>query len=67
MAVLGFQWSDASATQLYTVYDVHPLLGEELIKRGAAPAGITWHFARPPVQELDYEMDARGVAREIAL
>jgi hypothetical protein len=26
-----------------------------------------WHFARLPVQDLDYEMDVRGVAREILL
>lgn len=67
MVALGFDWSQASATQLYTVYDAHPLYGEEIVKRGATPTGLTWHFARPPVQELDYEMDVRGVAREIVL
>ena len=30
-------------------------------------AGLTWHYARPPVQGLDYEMDVRGVAREIVM
>jgi hypothetical protein len=29
-------------------------------------AGLTWHFARPPVR-VEYEMDVRGVAREIVL
>ena len=30
-------------------------------------AGLTWHFARPPVQGLDYEMDvARGRHRDRA-
>ena len=67
MAALGFDWANATATQLYTVYDIHPFLGDELVKRGATPAGLTWHFARPPVQELDYEMDVRAVAREILL
>jgi hypothetical protein len=47
------------------VYDLHPFLADEIIRRGAAPAGLTWHFARPPVKDLDYEMDVRGVAREI--
>jgi hypothetical protein len=28
--------------------------------------GLTWHFARPPVQGLDYEMDVRSVATELA-
>ena len=32
-----------------------------------APGGLTWHFARPPVVGLDFEMDVRGVAREIVL
>jgi hypothetical protein len=26
---------------------------------------LTWHFARPPVQGLDFEVDVRGVAHEI--
>jgi hypothetical protein len=37
------------------------------VRRGATPAGLTWHFARPPVLELDYEMDVRAAAREIVL
>lgn len=67
MAALGFKWANATATQLYSVYDIHPFFAEELVRRGATPAGLTWHFARPPVQELDYEMDVRAAAREIVL
>jgi hypothetical protein len=67
MAVLGYGWMQATATQLYTVHDPHPFLAEELVARGAMPAGLTWHFCRPPMVELDYEMDVRGVAREILL
>ena len=36
-----------------------------IVRRGAAPAGLTWHFARAPVKDLDYEMDLRAVAREL--
>jgi hypothetical protein len=64
LALLGFGWSDTTATQVYTVYDLFPFLGDEIVRRGAAHAGLTWHFARPPVHGLDYEMDCRGVARE---
>jgi hypothetical protein len=67
MAALGFGWADVTATQLYTIYDVHPFLADEIVQRGAAPGGLTWWFARPPVSGLDYEMDVRGVAREIVL
>jgi hypothetical protein len=64
LAAVGAAWRDATAVQLYTVYDVHPFLGDELVRRGATRHGLTWHFARPPVVELDYEMDCRGVALE---
>jgi hypothetical protein len=67
MQALGFGWVQATATQLYTVHDVHPILADEIVRRGAVPAGLTWHFARPPVVGLDFEMDVRGVTREILL
>jgi hypothetical protein len=46
------------------VYDLHPFLGDEIVRRGAAASGLTWHFCRPPVSGLDYEMDCRGVHAE---
>ena len=67
LAALGSDWSAATGTHVYTVNDLHPFLADEIVRRGAAPAGLTWHFARPPVQDLDYEMDVRAVAREIVL
>ena len=67
MAALGFGWAQVTGTQLYTVHDVHPILGEEIVRRGAAEHGVTWHFARPPVVGLDFEVDVRGVARETVL
>jgi len=65
LAALGFAWRDATATQAYSVEDLGPFLAEEIVRRGAAPAGLTWHFARPPIVGLDYEMDVRGPAREL--
>ncbi|MEA3023122.1 MAG: hypothetical protein QOK01_1974 [Alphaproteobacteria bacterium] len=64
LGVLGFGWADTTATQVYTVYDLFPFFADEIVRRGAAHAGLTWHFNRPPVQELDFEMDCRGVAIE---
>jgi hypothetical protein len=57
-------WADTTATQVYTVHDLHPFFGEDIVRRGAARAGLTWHFCRPPVAGLDYEMDCRAVASE---
>ena len=64
LGILGFGWADTTATQVYTVFDLYPFLADEIVRRGAARAGLTWHFSRPPVRELDYEMDCRGVATE---
>jgi hypothetical protein len=64
MALLGFRWADTTAVQTYTVYDIHPFMADEIVRRGAARAGLTWHFCRPPVAGLDYEMDCRGLAVE---
>lgn len=61
LAALGFQWRDSTATQVYTVHDLHPFLADEIVARGAAARGLTWHYARPPVVDLEYEMDCRGV------
>ena len=64
LAAFGFGWADTTATQVYTVHDLHPFLADEIVRPGAARSGLTWHFARPPVRGLEYEMDCRGVGRE---
>lgn len=61
LAALGVGWADVTATQIYTVHDIHPFLADEMIRRGAAPGGVTWYYNRPPVVGVDYEMDVRGV------
>jgi hypothetical protein len=60
----GYGWKDTTAVQAYTVHDFHPVVVDELARRGAVRSGLTWHFARPPVVDLEFEMDCRRVARE---
>jgi hypothetical protein len=67
LSALGFGWADTTATQVYTVHDLHPFLAQDILGRGAAHSGLTWHYCRPPVLELEYEMDCRGVAVEETL
>ncbi|MGE5268384.1 MAG: hypothetical protein ACM3JG_01790, partial [Thiohalocapsa sp.] len=67
MRPLGKGWADVTATQVYTVFDIHAFLGDEFVRRGATSGGLTWHFARPPVQGLDFEVDVRGVGRELVI
>lgn len=67
MAALGFGWADTTGVQVYTVHDLYPFLASEIVGRGAARHGLTWQFCRPPVQDLEYEMDCRGVLTERVL
>jgi hypothetical protein len=66
-ALGGFGWADSTAAQVYTVHDIHPFLADELARRGAVRHGLTWQFCRPPVRDLEYEMDCRGVPLERVL
>lgn len=61
MDALGVGWPDANVTQVYTVHDLYPFLAEEIVSRGAARGGLTWYYARPPVEGLEYEMDVRSI------
>jgi hypothetical protein len=63
----GHRWKDTTAVQAYTVHDFHPVLADELVRRGAVRSGLTWHFARPPVVDLEFEMDCRRVASETVI
>lgn len=63
LKLLGFGWTDAVSTQAYTVNNIGHLVAEDLARRGIT--SINWHYARPPVMGLEYEMDVRGHAREI--
>ncbi|MBO0763366.1 MAG: hypothetical protein J2P50_02055 [Hyphomicrobiaceae bacterium] len=65
LSLLGRTWSDTTATQVYTVHDLYPFFAAEIVRRGAARAGLTWHLCRPPVRGLEYEMDCRSVAAEL--
>ena len=61
MSAFGGDWSQTTAAQLYTVQDVYSILESELGRRGVFRNGLTWHFNRPPVVNLEYEMDCRRV------
>ena len=57
VAALGFSWSDASSVQAYTMHDIGSLLRDELFARGAAR--LDWEYARPPIVDIEFEMDVR--------
>jgi hypothetical protein len=64
MSAFGGDWSQTTGVQLYTIHDIFPFLESELGRRGVLRSGLTWHFNRPPVVDLEYEMDCRKVQIE---
>ncbi|MCC6345221.1 MAG: hypothetical protein IT166_23670 [Bryobacterales bacterium] len=66
---LGVTWADVTVTEVYTVFDMHPFLEKEIVARmgKGAQHGLTWHYSRPPIESIEYEMDLRGCRREIVL
>ena len=67
LEAMNAAWSDVTQANIYTVHDIHPLMASTILPslHEAARHGIRWHFARPPVLEIEFEMDMRGVQREI--
>jgi hypothetical protein len=64
LGAFGARWRDTTAVQVYTVHDLYPFLADEIVRREAAEGGLTWYFCRPPVVDLDFEMDCRAVGEE---
>ncbi len=69
LAGLDVSWKQVTSAQVYTVHDIHPFLEREILSgmREAASVGIHWHYARPPIESIEYEMDLRGCRREAIL
>ncbi len=69
LAGLGMSWKQATGVRVYTVHDIHPFLETEILGRmgEASRLGIHWHYARPPIESIEYEMDLRGCRREVIL
>lgn len=64
LSELGASWANVTAAQVYTVHDLHAILRDQIVPRTNNGAGVVWHYCRPPIAELEFEMDVRGVADE---
>ena len=66
---LGAGWSDVTAIDIYTAQPIDAFLADTVLAPAGAAAihGVRWFPSRPPVIGLEYEMDLRGVAREVVL
>lgn len=69
LAGLEGGWADVTALDVYTPHPIQPFLAD-LILDGAGPAaahGVHWYLSHPPIAGLEFEMDLRGVRRELRL
>jgi len=69
LAEMSVSWDDATAINLYTVQDPHAIMTQVIlpaIGRGAH-VGVTWHYSRPPVTDLELEIDVHATRKEIVV
>jgi len=64
MSAFSTGWAETTAVQVYSVHDIHPLITKEFVQRNIMSNGFIWHLSRPPVVELEYEMDCRCINTE---
>ncbi|MGW2158923.1 2-amino-5-chloromuconate deaminase CnbZ [Nonomuraea sp. NPDC001699] len=64
MEGLGVSGHPPRVVQIYTVHDVQSVLRDEVMGPLRCTDGLTWHPHRPPVLDLEYEMDCRTVGAE---
>jgi hypothetical protein len=64
---LAVKWADVTAVDIYTVHPLKPILVETILNTlgEAAIHGTRWHYGRPPIEGLEFEMDLRGVYRDV--
>ncbi|PZP90885.1 MAG: hypothetical protein DI587_37190 [Variovorax paradoxus] len=67
LQAFGLGWRDTSAIQVYTVHDFHPVVAAQMAQRGMLRNGLTWQLCRPPVVDVEFEIDCRGGIEEIVL
>jgi hypothetical protein len=66
---LGADWADVTAINIYTAHPIEPFLADTILHAvgPAAIHGVTWYLSRPPVVDIEFEMDMRGTQRRIWL
>lgn len=64
---LGADWHDVTRVNIYTAHFLPDIWEQTVLpKLGAAQAhGVHWVVSHPPVEQIEFEMDMRGVACEL--
>ena len=63
---LGASDSRISTIDVYTAHRLERSLSDIIIPGIpiASRLGVNWYYSRPPIEDIEFEMDIRGVARE---
>jgi hypothetical protein len=66
LEALGGDWDHVNRVNVYTAHPLDALLDRAVLPRlgTAARHGVCCHAARPPIREIEFEMDLRGVRSE---
>jgi hypothetical protein len=69
LSALGGSWEDVTDVGVYTVHDFSHVLESEILRNvgPAAGRGIRWYYTRPPIDDREVEIDARGVRQDVLL
>ncbi len=64
---LQMNWAQATAVDIYTAQPLHTVLLSEIfaIINEATTHGVHWYYSYPPIADLIFEMDLRGVRKEL--
>ena len=66
LAQMGMKESAVTEVNVYTVHNIFPHLEPAIL--AALPQagfhGLRWHFARPPVLDIEFEMDVKSIQAE---
>ena len=69
MRGLGAELDSLSSIDVYTAHPLKRILAD-VIAPGlplAAQIGVNWFYSRPPVEDIEFEMDMRGVRRDLVV
>jgi hypothetical protein len=66
---LGTSWSAVNRINVYTAHPLHDIVSEiiEPAAGSAARHGVTWFHSRPPIDDIEFEMDLRGTRTELII
>lgn len=66
---MSISYDDITAVNIYTVQTLQPYLFDSILAKlgSAAIHGVHWHYSRPPIDGLEFEMDIRGVRQELVV